>query len=100
MMWADAGIVNQVSAGGLQNVCTRLFCTGEDIFRVEWMNSSQRPQRIGFTAMEATRIVPINLDRVSGEIIISMSTFMAAQDPDLEFKVERAGRRKGGTLTK
>lgn len=98
MVWCDQGIVNDVSAGGLQNFLTRCCFMDESGFRVHWKNVSNSIQRIALTPSFPAKVIPVNLNEHSGELLFKSGAFMAATDPDLSFQIERAGRSSGGTF--
>merc|ERR1719330_351398 len=100
MVWSDAAITSDVSMGGCANFCTRCCCLGQSGVRVHWRNDSGNIARIGLSPTFPAKVVPINLEKHSGELFIKGGAFMAATDPDLVFAVERAGRRTGGTMSK
>jgi len=98
MVWCDQGIVNEVTAGGLQNFLTRCCCMEESGFRVHWKNKSDSIQRIALTPSFPAKVIPVNLNQHSGELLFKSGAFMAATDPDLSFEIERAGRASGGSF--
>lgn len=98
MVWCDQGIVNELTAGGLQNFLTRFCCMDESGFRVHWKNKSDSIQRIAITPSFPAKVIPVNLSQHSGELLFKSGAFMAATDPDLSFEIERAGRASGGTF--
>jgi len=115
MMWCEEGIDHEVSTGGLSNALTRACCANEDLFRVHWVNQAGTDKKISLTSSQILmvgqeggqntfvvpkRVVAINLDSHGNELVFSSGAFMAGMDPNLEFSVERTGRKGGGTVGK
>jgi len=107
MMWCEEGIHHEVSTGSLSSALTRACCANEDMFRVQWgQRSSDTSKDFSHTVANLRDGRLGSTDGIlcdskeGGRDQLGQPRESAGMDPDLQFSVERAGRRGGGTVGK
>eukprot|EP00746_Dinoflagellata_sp_MGD_P116242 gnl/MRDRNA2_/MRDRNA2_52133_c0_seq1.p1 gnl/MRDRNA2_/MRDRNA2_52133_c0~~gnl/MRDRNA2_/MRDRNA2_52133_c0_seq1.p1 ORF type:complete len:344 (+),score=49.51 gnl/MRDRNA2_/MRDRNA2_52133_c0_seq1:31-1032(+) len=103
MIHCDNEIRPQVDFGndGCFGCFKRACVAGISLVRDRWKNMDRdKPKMLGLGAAFPAKVIPVNLDAWQGEIFVKHHSFLAAIDPNIQFNVERVGKRTGGFLSK
>eukprot|EP00397_Hematodinium_sp_SG-2012_P042878 GEMP01047522.1.p1 GENE.GEMP01047522.1~~GEMP01047522.1.p1 ORF type:complete len:290 (+),score=53.53 GEMP01047522.1:30-872(+) len=87
MLAKDAAIKHGVSIGNCFDALIRCCCAGEDIFRLKFQNETTKPGGIVLAPVYPSRVIPVDMEAIGGEITIKKSVFMASTDVKASFKL-------------